>query len=246
VNDSVLVNFVIGLSAFLIGLSKGGLGGMMGALITALMALVLPAQVAIGMLLPMLMVGDAFAVTAHWRRWNGRIVRLLIPGAALGTLVATLFIAGVSTDTLRSALGVLILIFVAYRLLESRILQVLTYTPRGWHGFIAGTIAGLTSTLAHVGGPPITIYLLMQDLTPRTLVATSALFFAILNLIKLPGYLFADLIVPSMLRQLLWTIPLILLGIWVGRAAVDRVNKRVFNGILTLLLAVSGTMLIAG
>jgi uncharacterized membrane protein YfcA len=245
-DDPIVVNSVIGLSAFLIGLSKGGLGGMMGALITALMALVMPAEVAIGMLLPMLIVGDVFAVTAHWRRWDSRIVRLLIPGAALGTLVATLFITSISTDTLRLVLGVLILIFVIYRLLERRILRSLKYSSRGWHGLIAGTVAGLTSTLAHVGGPPITIYLLMQNLRPRTLVATSALFFSILNLIKLPGYLYADLIMPSMLRQLLWTIPLIVLGIWVGRVSVDRVDKRIFDGIMTLLLAISGLMLIAG
>lgn len=218
----------------------------MGALITALMALVLPAQVAIGMLLPMLIVGDMFAVTAHWRKWDRWIVRLLIPGAALGTLIATLFISSVSVDTLRTTLGVLILLFVVYRLLESRILRSIEYVSHGWHGLVAGTVAGLTSTLAHAGGPPVTIYLLMQELTPRTLVATSALFFVILNLIKLPGYLAVGLLAPTMLPQLLWTIPLILIGIWVGRRAVNRVDKRMFDAILTLLLALSGFMLLAG
>ena len=218
----------------------------MGALITALMALVLPAQVAIGMLLPMLMVGDVFAVAAHWRKWDRRIVRLLIPGAIVGTLVATVFISSVSVDTLRTTLGLLVLIFVIYRLLENRILNSIQYVSHTWHGLVAGTVAGITSTLAHVGGPPITIYLLIQDLRPRILVATSALFFAILNLIKLPGYLLADLIVPEMLGQLIWTVPVILLGIGVGRWAVDRINKRVFDRILTVLLAISGFMLIVG
>ena len=245
-DEAILVNAVIGVSAFLIGISKGGLGGMMGALITALMALVLPAQIAIGMLLPMLMVGDVFAVAAHWSRWEVRIVRLLVPGALGGTVVATLFITSVSVDTLRTTLGVLIMLFVVYRLLESRILHAIRYTPQGWHGLVAGTVAGVTSTLAHVGGPPITIYLLIQNLRPRVLVATSALFFAILNLIKLPGYLLADLILPEMLGRLLWTIPIILIGIWIGRWAVDRINKRAFDWVLTALLAVSGVMLIVG
>lgn len=218
----------------------------MGALITALMALFLPVQVAIGMLLPMLIVGDVFAVTAHWRKWDRRIVRLLIPGAVLGNLIAVLFISSVSVDTLRTTLGVLILLFVVYRLLESRILRSIEYVSHGWHGLVAGTIAGLSSTLAHVGGPPVTIYLLMQELAPRTLVATSALFFAILNLIKLPGYLAAGLLAPTMLPQLLWTIPLILIGIWVGRKVMDRVDKRMFDAILTLLLALSGFMLLVG
>jgi hypothetical protein len=84
----------------------------------------------------------------------------------------------------------------------------------------------------------------MQNLTPRTLVATSALFFAILNLMKLPGYLIAQLVVPSMIRELLWAMPLIPLGVWVGRWTVDRVDQSVFDGVMTFLLAVSAGMLV--
>jgi uncharacterized membrane protein YfcA len=54
---------------------------MMGALITALMALVLPVDVAIGMLLPLLIIGDFFAVIVHWRKWRVGLIRVLIPGA---------------------------------------------------------------------------------------------------------------------------------------------------------------------
>ena len=172
--DQVQGPIVIGLSAFLVGFSKGGVGGMMGALITALMALVLPVNVAIGMLLPLLIIGDIFAVWVHWRKWEGRLIRILIPGALLGTLIAMLFITSVSVDVLRKTLGVLIAIFVIYRLLGRRILKSLQYTSRRWHGFVAGVVSGSTSTLAHVGGPPVTAYLLIQNLTPRTLVATSA------------------------------------------------------------------------
>jgi uncharacterized membrane protein YfcA len=46
---------------------------------------------------------------------------MLIPGALLGTLIAMLFITSVSVDVLRKTLGVLIAIFVIYRLLGSRI-----------------------------------------------------------------------------------------------------------------------------
>lgn len=106
--DSLIVHAVIGPSAFLIGFSKGGLGGMMGAFITALIAQVLPVEVAIGMLLPLLIIGDFFAVTAHWKKWDGRIVRMLIPGSLLGVLAATLFISNVAVDTLRMILGILI------------------------------------------------------------------------------------------------------------------------------------------
>jgi uncharacterized membrane protein YfcA len=57
----------------------------------------------------------------------------------------------------------------------------------------AGSVAGFTSTVAHAGGPPIVVYLLMAGLTPVGFVATSVAFFAIVNLIKVPGYVVAGL-----------------------------------------------------
>jgi len=105
-------------------------------------------------------------------------------------------------------------------------------------------ISGLTSTLAHVGGPPVTVYLMRQELTPRALVATSDLFFSLLNLIKLSGYFITNLINPATLQQNLWTLPLIPIGVLVGRWTVDRVDKSVFDAILTLLLALSAILLI--
>jgi uncharacterized membrane protein YfcA len=243
-NAPLLARIVIALCAFLIGFSKGGLGGMMGALITALIALVMPVDRAIGMLLPMLIIGDVFALAAHWRKWESRIVRLLLPGTVLGVLAATLFIGSVSTETLRTTLGILIVTFVIYRLVEGRILRSLSYTTHDWHGLLVGVFSSMTSTLVHVGGPPITIYLMLQGLSPRALVATSALYFSVLNLIKLPGYILADLIRPELLQQSFWALPVIPIGILVGRWAVNRIDKRLFDTILTLLLGLSAIMLI--
>jgi uncharacterized membrane protein YfcA len=60
-----LFYIMAGFVAFLIGLSKGGLGGMPGALATPLMMLVMPAKQVIGLLLPILMFADVFAVAAY-------------------------------------------------------------------------------------------------------------------------------------------------------------------------------------
>ena len=60
--------YVAGVIAFLglmIGFAKGGFGGL-GALLTPILALVLPVASAVGVLLPMLMVGDVFAVYMYF------------------------------------------------------------------------------------------------------------------------------------------------------------------------------------
>lgn len=232
--------------AFIIGLAKGGLGGTLGALATPLMALVMPADQVIGLLLPVLMLADVFAVALHWRHWNSKLVWLLIPGSIVGVTIGTFFITNAPTRALQIALGVIVLLFAIYKIFEKRILGSLRYQPRNWHGLLAGTITGFSSALAHTGGPPVSIYLLMQDVAPRVFIATSAIFFLILNWIKVPYYWYADLFDFQMLWQVAWLLPLVPLGVWVGRWAAGKVNKDVFEWIIIVLLVITAVMLIVG
>jgi uncharacterized membrane protein YfcA len=227
----------------LIGLSKGGLGAGLGALATPLMALVMAPEQAIGLILPLLMITDIFAVTVHWGRWDRRLVLLLLPGSVVGVTLGTFLITHVSSTTLRHGLGIIVLLFVVYKLFEKRILGSLTYHAQNWHGVLSGTVAGFSSSMAHTGGPPITIYLLMQDLTPRGFIATSALYFMILNWIKVPYYAYAHLFHLEQLFQILWLLPLIPVAVWIGKWVVVRVDKLLFERIIIVLLAISALLL---
>lgn len=242
--NATLLVVMAGFVAFLIGMSKGGLGGTAGALATPLMALVLPADEVIGLLLPVLMAADVFAIALHWGRWNRHYVILLLPGAIFGVTIGTLFITNAPTELLRRVLGIIVLILAIYKLVEKRILTWLKYESRDWHGVAAGTITGFSSALAHTGGPPVSIYLLMQNVTPVVFIATSALFFAILNWIKVPYYFYADLFDFGRLGQLLWLFPLIPLGVWTGRWVAFRVNPLTYERIIIALLIISSLFLI--
>jgi uncharacterized membrane protein YfcA len=236
---------VTALVAFVIGLSKGGLGGMLGALITPIMAFILPVDQAIGLILPILMYADLFAVAFHWAHWNTRLVLLLLPGSITGVIVGTLFITNVPTDVLRTGLGIIVLLFAVYKLFEGRIVNSIQYQSRGWHGLLAGTITGFSSTLAHTGGPPVSIYLLMQDLTPQVFVATSALFFLLLNWLKVPFYLYAQLFDFSRLLSIAWiVVPIVPIGVWAGKWAALRFEKKTFENVILVLLVLSSLILI--
>lgn len=217
---------------------------MMGALITPMMALVMPMDQAIGLLLPILILGDVFAVAAHWRRWDQRRVWVLLIGALAGVTLGTIILTNVPVGMLRRGLGLLVLFFVLYRLFERRILGALHYQTRRWHGLLAGSLAGFTSTLVHAGGPPITIYLLMQDLQPTVFVATSVLFITCLNWIKVPYYFYAELFDFGTLWKLIWLAPLVPLGVWLGKRLVYRINKIWFERIIIAFLLVSGILLL--
>ncbi len=236
--------FVVALAAFLTGLSKGGLGGMLGALVTALLALVMPLDQAVALALPILMFGDVFAVAAHWRRWERRIIFLLLPGALIGVALGTYVLTNVPATVLRRALGVLIILFISYRLMERRILTSLRYSPRPWHGLAAGGLSAFGSTLANAGGPPISIYLLLQDLAPAVFAATAALYFAVLNWVKVPYYYYAGIFHLELLLRTIWLAPLVPLGVWIGRQAVQKVDKARFEWVVLALLTISALLLL--
>jgi len=231
---------------FLISLSKGGLGGMAGSLATPLMALVMPVNQVLGLILPFMLLADIFAIALHWGKWNGRLVWLMIPGAVIGVTVGTFFIANVSTNALKIGLAAIALVFVVYKLIEKRLLASIKYTGRPWHGWLAGTTAGFASSLAHSGGPPVSIYLMLLEVTPAVFLGTSVLFFAILNWIKVPYYLYIHLFNFQMLRQIAWVFPIVPLGVWFGRWAVTKVSKNIFDNIILVLLVITALLLIFG
>jgi uncharacterized membrane protein YfcA len=235
---------MVAVVAFMVGLAKGGLGGTLGALATPMMALVMPADQVIGLVLPILMLADVFAVALHWGRWNTKMIWLLLPGSVAGVTIGTLFITNAPTRALQTGLGVIILLFAVYKLFERRILGSLVYEGRDWHGLVAGTVTGFSSALAHTGGPPVSIYLLMQDVTPRIFIATSALFFLILNWIKVPYYIYAQLFDLQRLWEILWLMPMVPLGVWAGRWFGDRFNKQTFEWVIVSLLVITALMLI--
>lgn len=235
---------ILGLAAFLIGLGKGGLGGMVGALVTAMIALVLPPERVIGLVLPLLIVGDLFAVVAHWGRWDGSIIMQLVPAAILGVVVATYFLYRLTGEGLRLALGVIVLAFVILKLSEGSLLKQFQYRSKPYHGWLGGGISGITSTLAHGGGPPVSIYLVLQSLQPETFAGTAAFFFFILNWVKVPSYWAAGLFDWDLIRSVLWVLPLVPLGVWVGKWSVKRIERRYFERLVLLLLGISGMLLL--
>ena len=235
---------IFALACFLTGFSKGALGGGLTALLTPMLSLVMPPDQALGMMLPVLMIGDLFAVGAYWRKWNNKIVVGMLAGTPVGVTLGTILIVSLSALYLRRFLAVVVLLFVIYRLFEKRLTNNVDYQSRTWHAVLAGTVAGFFSTLAHAGGPPVTIYLLLQKVTPQVFVACSAIFLFALNWLKVPYYLKIGLLDLRGLLPLIWLLPLIPLGVWAGKKLVHRIDSQLFEKVITALLLITAVLLL--
>jgi uncharacterized membrane protein YfcA len=230
-------------AALLIGFGKAGVAGTLGPFVTVLLVLAFPADDAIGLLLPMLIFADGFSVVAYWRQWDGRLLLPLLGSALVGIAAGTLVISRISEVWLQRLIAVSMLVFAAFYV-AGRGFEFTTRNRRPWAA-VAGSAAGFTSTVAHAGGPPIVVYLMTTDLEPRRFVGTSVAFFAVINLIKVPGYFYADLFDFDLIRSTLWAWLLLPVGVGLGRLLVDRIDRRRFEWVtLVLLVAGSVTLLV--
>ena len=241
-HSPLFVAIVISVLGFMIGLSKGGFNAL-GGLLTPILSLVLPVSLAVGVLLPMLMVGDAIAVYSYWREWDGRLIGRMLPAAVVGALAGTFLLAELAPNVLRLALAAFVLLLVVYKFVSDRITR-LRYQPRAWHAPLSGVLSGLGSGLFNSGGGPFNSYLLLQQLPPRIFIGTTALFFALLNLIKVPGFLYTGVLNVPLLLSFWWVVPFIPLGLWVARRVIFRLNQQAFDWLIIGLLVLASALLI--
>lgn len=234
---------IIALVASLIGLSKGGMGAVLVVLATPLLSQAMPVTEAISLTLPLLLIADAFALWMYRNTWDMRYIRLMLPAAVIGVIIGTALLASLPDLVLRRILGIFTLAFVIYKVWIENWIGA-AYTPKPWHGVLAGGASGLASALANNGAPPFTAYMLLQNLTPRAFVGTTTLFFAIVNAIKLPGLVAANLFNFENLVSAWWAIPIIPLGVWAGRWIVTRINKQAFERFILGTLVVASLFLL--
>jgi uncharacterized membrane protein YfcA len=86
----------------------------------------------------------------------------------------------------------------------------------------------------------------MQDIEPRVFIATSAIFFMLLNWIKIPYYYYANLFDVQKMLSIIWVAPLVPLGVWVGRWIGYRLKKETFDRIVLGLIGLIGVLLVIG
>ena len=172
----------------LLGLAKGGFAGM-GALSLPIIALTISPVRAAAILLPILIVQDVVGVWAFRRDWDGYVLGWMLPGAAVGIALGYASPLG-RPDAVLGAVGAVSVVFGGVPAVgrASRRAQAARGSP-GWVGSLFGVASGFTSQIAHAGEPPFQLWVLPRRLPRDVLVGTTAIFFAVVNWVKVPAYL---------------------------------------------------------
>jgi uncharacterized membrane protein YfcA len=93
-------------AVILLGLSKGGFSGV-GTIAAPLIATVVPPMQAVGLLMPLLVTRAAVTVWSYWRKWDTRILKVMLPGQIAGIGLAWLIAAHVPDSAIRLVIGLI-------------------------------------------------------------------------------------------------------------------------------------------
>ncbi|MCF7669008.1 MAG: sulfite exporter TauE/SafE family protein [Verrucomicrobia bacterium] len=241
-----IASFILAaVAAMFIGISKAGFGGGLGMLSTPLCVFALGADVALGVLLPLLSVGDLFSIYHYWGKWDKRNLWYLLPGVVVGVIFGVQLIGKISPDQLSLIIGFLASIFVIFQFTKEWVFRMeRKLHPNHKVGVPFGIVAGLTSSFAHGAGPVVTIFLIPQKLSKEIFVGTMILVFTWVNWIKMPFFVSGGIINPSTLILSAKYFIFVPIGVWLGVWMNRRIPEKGFTLIIYIITLIAGIELI--
>ncbi|MGK3949716.1 sulfite exporter TauE/SafE family protein [Microbacterium sp. K2] len=235
----------LGLAAVTIGISKTALPG--GSILAiALFATVLPARTSTAAMLLLLIVGDVFALITYRRHAHWPTLLRLAPAVLAGLLAGFAFLAIAGDGIVRRAIGVILLAMIAITLWrrwrQNRAADAVTPVPGGIVlSGVYGTLGGFTTMVANAGGPVMSMYFLATRTPVQVFLGTSAWFFAIINLVKIPFLAGLGLFDRHVLLMDAVLAPLVVLGALGGIRLAKRMNQVLFDRIV-IALTIAGAV----
>jgi hypothetical protein len=232
------------IAAMGIGVAKSGFAGV-SLLHVIVFALLFGARESTGVVLPMLIVGDlcAVAVFRQHARWD--YIRRMLPPAVAGIVIGFLLMQKLNDATFKPLIGSIILALTALqfaRMQRPKWFAGLPYAPL--FAWSIGLLAGITTMFANAAGPVMALYFLAVSLPKLEFVGTSAWFFLVVNLVKVPFSAQLGLIHRDTLLLNAALIPAIAAGLFAGRWLVVRISQKVFDGFLLAFAALAALRLV--
>jgi uncharacterized membrane protein YfcA len=184
------------------------------------------------------------------RTFNRGILATMIPGAAVGVLLAFAFASILPAWSVEIVLGIVSLLF-SLQQLKRQLGTPLARRPiQGGTrllGMMSGIGSGFTSAIAHAGTPPFQFYVMPRGLDRDMYVGTSVLFFAATNVMKAPAFIALGQLSVAQLKTTLILLPLAVASSWAGVRLVQMIDVRKFNTVISIiLLGVSVTLVCQG
>src|SRR5688572_22797359 len=219
------------IGTFLLGIAKGGIKGL-GIIITTIMALVFGSKASTGILMPLLMAGDLFAVIYYNRHAAWKYLWKLFPFMLVGILIGVWYGKDLPEDVFKRGMAILILVSVVLMWISERTKSYKIPDNRFVAG-IMGTLSGFSTMVGNLAGPFSELYFLAVRVPKEVFIGTAAWLFFLTNIVKLPFHIWSWKTIhhESLLIDVL-LLPSLLIGLFAGVYLVKKIRQDQFRLII--------------
>lgn len=230
-------------AVLLFGMAKGGLGGGLAILSVPILALVVSPLQAAAIMLPILVVMDMVAMWSFRHSWSRVNIVSTLPGAVAGIVVGALTFPYLSEAAVKVLIGLVAVVFGLDYWLRKSVAAVAAGISHS-KGNFWGMVSGFTSFGIHAGGIPISVYFLPQQMDKKQLMGTFAVFFGVVNVVKLIPYTLLGQFSAENLATSLALMPVAPLGVLFGYRVLTRISQTLVYRLSYGFLVVVGAKLL--
>lgn len=211
-------------------------------LAVALLALAYEARASTGILLPILIGADVFAVIYYHRHADWNHLFRLIPWMAVGVLAGVWIGSGLPEDLFRQGMAAVILFSVVFMFWWDRSSKQVPKSPV--FAPIMGLAAGFATMVGNLAGAFSNIYFLSMRLPKNEFIGTAAWLFFIINLFKLPFHIWVwgTITWESSLISL-QIFPAVIVGFTIGVRLVRMIKDDGYRKMILILTAIGAVVI---
>lgn len=234
---------VVMLTAFLVGFSKTGVGGVL-MLVIPVLASAFGGKDSTGVLLPILLVGDVFAVWSYRQSIDWKKALAPLPWALIGLFIGAVVGRVIDDQVFVVLIGVIILFCLGVLVYTEKMGKNSAVPTGTWFYVTAGILSGFATMIGNAAGPIFSVYLLALGLQKNDFMGTTALFFFIINSIKVPIQIFAwhNIDLQSFILAAVM-LPMVALGAALGLFVIKKINEKFFRYLIIGITALSALRL---
>ncbi len=229
-------------TALTIGVSKAGLFGI-ATVMTPVMAYAFGGKDSTGLMLPMLLVADVFAVIWYRRHAAWPYLFKLMPGSLVGVLLGTWLGNHVDDHAFKLLMGGIIILSVV--IMVWRDYKQLIHVPDNpLFEHSLAVLAGFTSMVGNLAGAIVGLYFLIIRMPKFVFIGTGAWYYLMVNTVKMPLHIvvWETVTIPSLLVNLI-LLPAVAAGAFIGWKVTPLIPDAVYRKFVILITFLSAAFL---
>ncbi len=236
---SHIIIFVVSIQ-FLASLTRSTFGFGDALVAMPLLTLVIGVKWATPLVALTALVNASMILSDSWRTADFRSARNLLVGAVFGIPLGLYALKHAPENLVKGALGIVLIGFAIYNLAKPPLIQLKSERWAFPFGFTAGLLGGAYNT----NGPPVVMYGVLKRWPPKRFRATLQGYFLPANILVVTGHGIGGLWNSTIWQFFFYSLPLVLLAIFIGRKINRRFSADRFAKFLYVILIFLGMLLL--